>query len=111
MVFESFIFLGIISFLTTFEMALETYLRITVSLIVSGFAAMAYGFSISGIFESVWLTLELGPPLDLLLLILGGAFINVNTISLPAMKYVSVFFYANEAISYDYWRNVESIGK
>lgn len=90
-------------------MTFETYLSICLSLILAGFSAMAYGFSLAGIFESVWLSLELGPPLDLLLLILGGAFINVNSISV--MKYVSVFFYANDAICYDYWMKVDSIGE
>lgn len=92
-------------------MTFATYVKISVSLILTGVTAMAYGFSLSGIFESVRLTIELGPPLDLFLLILGGMYINVSSIAVPAMKYVSVFYYGNEAISYDYWTRVENIGK
>lgn len=55
------------------------------------------------------MTLELAPPIDFFLYTLGGIFINIRTF--PYLKYISMFYFANEAILIDYWKDVKEIGK
>lgn len=55
------------------------------------------------------MTLEMGPPIDLFLLIFGGMYINIK--SFPYLKYVSIFFYSSEGINIEYWSTVKEIGK
>ncbi|XP_063700042.1 protein brown [Culicoides brevitarsis] len=106
-VIETFIFMAIVCFLTPFNIDLLTFCKICVTLILASITSIAYGFSLAGVFESARLTIELGPPVDLVFLILGGVYINVGSISY--MKYFSMFFYANEAISYEYWKKIDTI--
>lgn len=76
---------------------------------VTAVAANAYGFCISGIFDSTQLTAEISPPFDTLFLIFSGIFINLNQFQF--LKYISMFFFANEALAISYWNDVTSIGK
>uniref|UniRef100_A0A336KXP5 CSON001284 protein n=1 Tax=Culicoides sonorensis TaxID=179676 RepID=A0A336KXP5_CULSO len=108
-IIETLIFVGVVFLLTSFDWDFHTYFKICTSLIFAGISAMAYGFSTAGLFSSVRLTLELQPPMDLFLLILGGMYINIGSLTFPQIKYVSIFFYSCEAVNYDYWKSVENI--
>jgi hypothetical protein len=74
---------------------------------MSGICATAYGFFLSGIFESLLIGIELGRIFNMILLLAGGLFINVNYVSW--LKYISFFFYANESIAIYFWSELDSI--
>lgn len=71
---------------------------------MSGLCAIAYGFFLSGLFESFLIGTELSAILDLILLLVSGVYINVKTV--PLLKYISFFFYANECVSIHFWLTV-----
>lgn len=85
------------------------FFKILMALIFTNMASTAYGFFLSGLFNSIRMTLELAPPIDLILYVLGGIYINVR--QFPYIKYISVFYYANEAILIEYWKDVPEIGE
>lgn len=68
---------------------------------------MAYGFFLSGLFESFFIGTELSAIADLILLLVSGIYINVKTV--PFLKYISFFFYANECVSIYFWSRVDEI--
>lgn len=72
---------------------------------LSGLCAMAYGFFLSGIFESFFVGTELSGIVDLVLLLASGMYINVNQVKW--LKYISFFFYVNETVSISFWTRVE----
>lgn len=76
---------------------------------VTAVTANAYGFCISAIFDSTQLTAEISPPFDTLFLVFSGIFINLKQFQF--LKYISAFFFANEALAILYWNDVTSIGK
>lgn len=98
---------AIIYFSTDIGRDFGTYLSISVSIAVSGVCAMAYGFFLSGLFESLFIGTELSSIVDLILLLVSGAYINVATV--PLLKYVSFFFYANENVFINFWLRVDDI--
>lgn len=107
MLFESFLYTAIIYFSTDIGRDWATYLSISVSIALSGFCAMAYGFFLSGLFESFFIGTELSAIADLILLLVSGIYINVKTV--PFLKYISFFFYANESVSIYFWLRVDEI--
>lgn len=68
---------------------------------------MAYGFFLSGLFESFFVGTELSGIVDLVLLLVSGMYINVKYV--PWIKYISFFFYANETVAITFWTNIETI--
>lgn len=105
--FKSYLFFGLIYASVQYTQGLLTYLTMGFVLSLASLAGTAYGIFISSIFEQDKLSTEMAAPFDLLFLIFGGAYYNVD--SLPLMKYLSMFFYSNEALMYDYWIDVEGI--
>lgn len=69
--------------------------------------AIAYGFFLSGLFESVLIGTELSSILDLILMLVSGIYINVKTV--PLLKYISFFFYANETVAISFWLTKDKI--
>ena len=67
------------------------------------------GCAMSAIAGTSELATEIATPIGLLLLILGGFYIKLN--SMPILKHISVFYYANEVMSIQYWQNVDFNGK
>lgn len=106
-VFETFMFTAIIYFSTDIGRDFTTYWSISVSICMSGVCAMSYGFFLSGLFESIFIGTELSAIVDLILLLVSGVYINVKTV--PLLKYISFFFYANENVMIDFWSKVDEI--
>lgn len=98
---------GIVYFSTDIGRDVLTYLGICLSVILGGICAMAYGFFLSGLFESFFIGTELSAITDLILLLVSGIYINVKTV--PLLKYISFFFYANESVSINFWLTVDTI--
>lgn len=107
MLFETLVYTGIIYFSTDIGRDFGTYLSISLSITVSGVCAMAYGFFLSGLFESYFIGTELSSILDLILLLVSGAYMNVSAV--PLLKYISFFFYANENVFINFWTTIEEI--
>lgn len=106
---ETLLFISILLGFTyySFQWTFFVFFQIFLSLSVGAFASMSYGFLLSGIFESIKMTLELAPPMDLILLMLSGIYINLR--SFPYGKYISFFYYTNEAIVVSYWSSVKEM--
>lgn len=105
--FESFLFTSLVYFATDIGRDIGTYLSISLSVTLSGFCAMAYGFFLSGLFESFFIGTELSAIVDLILLLVSGVYINVKTV--PLLKYISFFFYANESVAVHFWLSIDEI--
>lgn len=98
-------FYASISYGQGFIMFLKMFLVIWTSAIT----ATSYGLFISSMFESVFLATEMAAPFDFLFFVFSGAYLNVDYV--PYLKYISLFYYSNEAIMNIYWRNVTDIGR
>lgn len=83
------------------------YLQMSLSLSIAAVSSMGYGFMISGIFIEEDIVNEISMPLDYIMMVLGGFYINVS--NFPYLKYTSLFFLTNEAISIQFWREIHYI--
>lgn len=99
-----FVIYPIIGFSTNFWLCIE----FAFTLAVSTFTANSFGFMISSGTESTRIPTELAPPILMIFLLAGGIY---KIVDWPIMKYFSMFFYANEALSVLYWTEVKTIGK
>lgn len=107
--FKSYLFLSIIYASVYYARGFILYLKMGLILSISAIAAVAYGIFLSSLFETDTMASECAAPFDLLFLIFGGAYYNVD--SIPFLKYISLFYYSNEALMYSFWNNVTDIGK
>jgi ATP-binding cassette, subfamily G (WHITE), eye pigment precursor transporter len=64
---------------------------------------------ISSFTDSPRVVTEITAPIETILLLSAGLYLNVK--SVPFLKYFSYFFYANEAMSINYWLMVDNIGE
>lgn len=99
-------FVGVAVFWIGYRGDFLSYLTISLTLLLSSYTANAYGLMVSGIFETVMT--DLTAITDIIFLSLSGFYINLN--AFPYLRYVSLFFYSNEALSILYWYNVTDIG-
>lgn len=104
-----FFALGMPYMFTGLSRGIWLFLKMLAIAAMTAICGNAYGFCISGIFESAQLTAEISPPFDTLFLIFSGIYVNLN--QFPFLKYISMFFFSNEALAILYWNNVTSIGK
>ncbi|XP_023302901.2 protein brown [Lucilia cuprina] len=105
--FKSYIFFGVVYSSIYLDRGFMLYLSMGLVLALSAVAATGYGLFLSTIFETEKMASECAAPFDLLFLIFGGAYYNVD--SIPFLKYFSLFFYSNEALMYNFWINVDKI--
>lgn len=82
------------------------FVEIWITLAVLAFTSTAYGLMMFGIFRAI--ILEAPPVFNMFFSTVSGVYGNLS--SYPILKYTSVFFYANEAMSIMFWRNVTTIG-
>lgn len=83
------------------------FIELWITLAVLAFTATAYGLMLFGIFRSI--ILEAPPVFNMFFSTVSGIYANLN--NYPILKYTSMFFYANEAMSIIFWRNINSIGR
>lgn len=105
--FETFLYTAIIYFSTDIGRDFTTYLKISISIALASNCAISYGFFLSGLFESMLIGTELSAIVDLILLLVSGVYINVKTV--PLLKYISFFFYANETVAINFWLTIDEI--
>lgn len=84
------------------------FLRIGFTLSMTAIPATAYGLMLGGFFESVRLSSELSPPIDLFMFLISGFYIKLKLMGF--LQYISLFFYCIEALSIQIWNSVTEIG-
>lgn len=82
------------------------YVQLAVILILTAFAANAFGILMTGLFET---GRELGSIFVLAFQLMAGIYINLK--GFMYLRYFSVFFYTNEALMILFWRDVTEIGE
>ncbi|CAG4986258.1 unnamed protein product [Parnassius apollo] len=88
-----------------------TALEFYVTLFLTGMASTAYGLGMGAIFISSGLMGDVMPCADLPLFLMSGAFLRISSLPiwLYPVKYSSHFYYAMDAISNIYWRQIGEI--
>ncbi|XP_037035934.1 protein brown, partial [Bradysia coprophila] len=98
---DAYVFLLIIYFNVTFIADMWQFVQIGFTLFVTAITAIGYGLMISGVFETVRLSSELAPPIDLFMILICGFYIKLKL--LRFLQYGSLFFYSIEALSIQIW--------
>lgn len=93
--------------LSGFTKGITFFVQLWLALVFLAFAANAYGLMLVGIFRSV--ILEIPPVFNMIFMSVSGAYANLG--DYPVLKYISLFYYAYEAISIFFWHNINEIGK
>lgn len=75
---------------------------------ITAITAIGYGLMVSGVFETVRLSSELAPPIDLFMFLVCGFYIKLKLMWF--LQYGSLFFYSMEALSIQIWNHVGEIG-
>lgn len=96
-------------YLSSFTRDFDTYLAITTSFVMLGITAASYGLMWGSLCGS-GLGHEISTPFDVYQMLVSGLYVNLATIPWY-LKYFSLFYYFNEAVSYQYWIGVDKIGK
>ncbi|ALC41689.1 bw [Drosophila busckii] len=105
--FKSFAFLSVIYASIYYTRGFLLFLYMGFLLSLAGIAGVGYGVFLSSLFENDRLASECAAPFDLVFLIFGGSYMNVD--SIPLIKYISLFFYSNEALMYKFWIDIDKI--
>lgn len=94
-----------------FNSSIESYLMFLFISNLIGNCGISFGYMISCMSSSTKMAIALSSPLILPLLLFGGFFINNNSIPVyfEVFKYISWFYYGNEALVIAQWKNVENI--
>ncbi|KAJ9582323.1 hypothetical protein L9F63_003328 [Diploptera punctata] len=111
-VVEPVLYLAIIFVIVDFaDESLLMFMLLAGPIIVISNSATAYGCMLSALFESADLAAVVAVPVDLISLIMAGIFYNVRVlpVSLVWVKYLSQFYYANEALAVVHWSSVDYI--
>lgn len=82
-------------------------MKIGLTLSVISIPATAYGLMLSGIFESSLVATSLAPPFDIVLTLIGGLYVKLKT--LWYLKYLSLLYYASEALSIVIWKETNAL--
>lgn len=106
---ECFVFLGIVQPFVGFINGAWMFAVVGVTLTLVAIPATAYGLMLSGLFESVSVTSAMAPPFDVVLCVVAGFYIKLRTFWY--LRYLSPFFYANEAVMVLIWTNIDRLGE
>lgn len=82
------------------------FFRIGLTLFIASFTSNAYGLLMSGILKTT--IPDLASISDLVFLCFSGLYMNLNSVRF--IRYISPFYYANEALAISFWSNVTHIG-
>lgn len=93
-------------YISSFTRDFDTFLQTTVSYVLLGFTAASYGYMWACLFGD-GLALEISMLFDLYQMLSSGIY-GAGTIP-QAMRYFSLFFFFTEAISYQYWADIDTI--
>lgn len=93
--------------LAGFNKGIILFIELWLTLAFLAYTANAYGLMLVGIFRS--LILEIPPVFNLIFMAVSGVYANIR--DYPLLKYTSLFFYANEALSILFWYDITEIGE
>lgn len=93
--------------LAGFNKGIVLLIKLWIAMAVLAFTSNAYGLMLVGLFRSV--ILEIPPLFTLTFMAVSGAYASIR--DYPLLKYTSLFFYANEALSILFWTGVTEIGE
>lgn len=93
--------------LSSFNKGFLFFLEMWLTMSFLAFASNAYGLMLAGLFR--WVILEVPPVFNLFFTAMSGIYANLR--EYPILKFTSLFFYGNEALSIFYWHDVATIGK
>lgn len=93
--------------LAGFNKGIVLLLKLWLTMALLAFTSNAYGLMLVGLFRS--LILEIPPLFTLTFMAVSGAYASIR--DFPLLKYTSLFFYANEALSIFFWTDITEIGK
>ncbi|XP_076240990.1 protein brown [Calliopsis andreniformis] len=108
---KALIFTAIFYFVVIAETELINFLLYCLTISAAAICGTAYGLLFSSWIESIDVATSIMVPVDMLFLLTAGMFYNLR--SLPAyltcFKYLSTFFYLNEALAIIYWSRIDRI--
>ncbi|KDR23584.1 protein scarlet-like isoform X2 [Zootermopsis nevadensis] len=111
-VIEPILYLVIIFGVVDFSRGdLNMFFLMAVPVVIVSNSATAYGCMLSAVFESPAMASVAAVPIDLISFIMAGIFYNVRALpaSITWMKYLSQFYYSNEALAVVHWQEVDYI--
>ncbi|KAG8222397.1 hypothetical protein J437_LFUL003018 [Ladona fulva] len=90
---------------------LSAFILFCIPIIMCATSSTAYGAMLSASFESISTSSLLSVPIDLLCITFSGIYLQLSTVPsyFSWIKYVSQFYYGNEALSIFQWRLVPEI--
>lgn len=84
----------------------KSYLQFVLTMAITTFTATADGFMMTGLFNY---GREMAPLLHTVFVLVAGFYINLR--DFPYLRYISLFYYSNEALTTLYWYDVTHLGK
>ncbi|CAB3240232.1 unnamed protein product [Arctia plantaginis] len=88
-----------------------TAFEFMVTLCISTIPGVAYGLGMAALFTSTGIMGDVMPCVDLPLFLMSGAFLRISSLPgwMNTVKYISHFYYAMDAMSNVYWRQIDHI--
>ncbi|CAH0767419.1 unnamed protein product [Diatraea saccharalis] len=88
-----------------------TAVEFFVTLSIAAVASSAYGLGMAALFTSTGIMGDVMPVADLPLFLMSGAFLRLSSLPmwLYPIRFLSHFYYAMDAVSNIYWRQIEHI--
>jgi len=105
------VFILVCYFMIGLRLSFYHFFLTALALVFTANVAASCGAMFSAMFESIPLIMLMLIPLDVVLLISGGLFINLTTMSsyVGWMKYISWFMYSNEVVTITQWQGITNI--
>lgn len=106
---ECCVFLAIVQPCVSFIDGVWMFVTIGATLSLVAIPSTAYGLMLSGMFESIAVSTAMAPPFDVFLCLAAGVYVRLE--QLRFLRYMSPFFYANEALMIVIWKQVDRLGR
>lgn len=103
---RAFLSLTIIYAFAAFNQGYIVYFALLLTYFTAAFTAHAYGLMMANLFKIA--ISDLASITDLIFLCISGFYINIS--AFPYIRFISFFFYTNEATAILFFRNVHEIG-
>ncbi|GFS54140.1 protein white [Nephila pilipes] len=111
LVFMTAVLICIVYWMAGFNKDFTAFLICLAIMILVSNTAASFGYMISCISGSLNVALSLGTPLIMPLVLFGGFYLNAASVPVYFvwLKYISMFYYGNEAVLINQWSNVKNI--
>lgn len=111
LIFMTTVLICIVYWMAGFNKDFTAFLICLAIMILVSNTAASFGYMISCISGSLNVALSLGTPLIMPLVLFGGFYLNAASVPVYFvwLKYVSMFYYGNEAVLINQWSSVKNI--